>query len=220
MEPTPEGDLHTASGIAFVRILRELALKPHAQPRIREDWKAIEDWLACAGRELHAADEDRIARAWRAFLSLGRAPSIELEDEFAMYKKLYRAPGIVRAADFPPKPVLKAFVRMIATDDEMIAKGVRDRVRTTKPGASATTLAASSTTPASVDWWSKQSQTVRAWIFSSAVWSLLVLATVFIFEPFGERRWMGGNEYSRTFAIVSIPWIAGLVRHLYLKLVA
>ena len=102
------------SGAHFVMILRDLALLPDAPPQVIHDWRAIENWLGCTGRNLTTADLDRIGLVFRSYLATSVAPSRELVETFRSFSQQAKREGwkVVPV----PRSVVGVFDRLMASD--------------------------------------------------------------------------------------------------------
>lgn len=90
----------------------------------KKDWQAMHDFVgAKAGETLTVNQEEKIARAFEAYLMEGKAPSVELQEAFSRFKawltRIYRS---VKSLDVKLTDDVRAvFDRMLATDDAIEA---------------------------------------------------------------------------------------------------
>lgn len=113
------------SGKYFVSTIREMALSEGTE-EIKPIWNVLEDWLECSGRTLNETDLDKIERAWKAYISIGLAPSHRLQEAFDSFSNIRRAEGYDFKHDKPPTKVMDAFDKMLATDNEIAEKSKAD----------------------------------------------------------------------------------------------
>ncbi len=110
-------------GSHFVHNLRFYAAQPNAPNRILSDWKTLEAWLGCAGRELNQDDYAKIADAFRSYVAKGVPPSADAEMKSAFRYFAEHANHRNRVGVTAPPQVEKVFDQMLATDEEIQAKG-------------------------------------------------------------------------------------------------
>ncbi|MCU9849325.1 hypothetical protein OEZ60_15080 [Defluviimonas sp. WL0024] len=120
-------DFFADSGQFFILTLKKLSEDPslEAGHRLKNDWRVIEEWLGCRDRELNHGDMDRIARAWKAYLAIGLAPSEKLQASFDHQSRVYKMEGYSPEKDKAPAAVMDVFDRLLATDGEIAAKQKR-----------------------------------------------------------------------------------------------
>ena len=121
-----ESDFLMDSGIAFIDDLKMDSEHGDAPSSLVDDWKIIEKWLGCAGRQLTKEDNEKIGKAWRAYLAVGVAPSDKLQPVFTSFSNQYQREGLAYVADKPPTEVMDVFDRLLATDAEIKKKRARD----------------------------------------------------------------------------------------------
>jgi hypothetical protein len=115
-----ETDTLVDLGSHFVHNLRYFAAQPNVPNRILSDWRTIETWLGCAGRELNQADNAKIGEAFRSYFAKGVPPSVELGTAFQYFSKRVKHRNV---AVVPVPPQVEAvFNRMLATDGEILAR--------------------------------------------------------------------------------------------------
>lgn len=204
------------SGHFFVDMLRKQALSSDAPEQMRSDWKILENWLGCAGRELSVQDGERIRAGWKAYFGLGLAPSRELQPLFDSVHEQYERDGVDYKSSKPPTEVMDVFDRMLAKDADIRAKKREDwdsEKKRLEP------LLQGLRSGSEVSWWRRKSENFRRWLFVSAFWAVAVLLFVVIFDPFnnGDWRYMDDDEYVQMFTIMVIPFLAGVLRYLYSK---
>ena len=66
-------------GVEAIETLRFFSARPDTPSSVLADWKTMESWLGCAGRELNNNDRAKISDAYRSYVIKGRSPSSELE---------------------------------------------------------------------------------------------------------------------------------------------
>ena len=115
-----ETDTIVDLGLHFVHNLRFYAAKSNASDRIKSDWKIIERWLGCAGRELNQDDRAKIGEAFRSYFAKGAPPSPELESTFRYFAE--HAKRLNRVGVTAPPEIEGVFDRMLATDSEIPSK--------------------------------------------------------------------------------------------------
>lgn len=81
----PGSDFMADSGVHFVHVHRDIALKKDAPEAIRRDWSILQDWLGCAGRPLNEIDDENIRLAWMGYYAVGLAPSFNLQPAFDLF---------------------------------------------------------------------------------------------------------------------------------------
>lgn len=117
-------DFSADSGQFFVLTLKKISEDPGLAPDhgLKSDWRVIEEWLGCADRNLNEIDLDKIARAWKAYIAIGLAPSEKLQDSFDHQSHLYKKQGYSFERDRAPRAVMDVFDRLLATDEEIATK--------------------------------------------------------------------------------------------------
>jgi hypothetical protein len=116
----PGSDFVVDSGAFFIKLLRDLALKPGASIGIRNDWRTISTWLGRGEEELTSADYERIGQAWRSYINRGVAPSVALEKPFQELARTKQ--GVRGGRDEVPPEVYQVFDRLMASDEEIREK--------------------------------------------------------------------------------------------------
>lgn len=119
-------DFLVDSGAFHINLLRTLAEENDPSPQMLNDWRVIEKWLQCTGRPLNHKDNEKIGRAWRAYIAIGVAPSDKLQISFSTLSDNYKQQGLSFISDKPPTEVMDVFDRLMATDDEIKKKRPRD----------------------------------------------------------------------------------------------
>lgn len=122
----PGSDFIADSGVHFVLTLKKLSAEMNAPAFLLNDWRIIEKWLGCAGRDTSPADEEKIGKAWRAYYAIGLAPSIGLQPVFDKISEQYRLSGCSYRTDKAPIEVMEVFDRILATKEEITAKRAYD----------------------------------------------------------------------------------------------
>lgn len=120
-----ETDSITGSGALLIKVLRDLAERKNSPLSILNDWKIIEKWLGCTGRQLSKIDYEIIEKAWRAYILAGVAPTEELQSAFKSFSDGFNRDGIEEAdcvSDIPPSDVKGVFDRLLATEADINKK--------------------------------------------------------------------------------------------------
>lgn len=110
----PDSDFIADSGVLFISELKADAGRANASMSLKKNWGVIETWLQCEGRPLTQGDYEKIGKAWRAYISLGVAPSAQLNSVFLDYSIQATRDGISTAQDRPPSEVIEVFDRLLA----------------------------------------------------------------------------------------------------------
>lgn len=97
---------------------RTIANQPGAPLSIITDWKIIETWLNCSGREISIEDKKKIHGALKYYYARGVAPSETLQESFTSFAKQYQKDDIKK----PPIQILDVFDRMFATNTDIKCK--------------------------------------------------------------------------------------------------
>lgn len=139
-EPTLIVDM----GVLFVTELRNDAVTPGVPKDMAEDWKIVESWLGCTGRELTDDDCQKIGVAWRSYIARGVAPSIALAHVFKELSK--KAKEQSWTTEKVPPDLVRVFDRLLARDKEIQEKRARDALQF---ASSLRTLGADQQKPAS-----------------------------------------------------------------------
>ena len=212
-----DSDFIVDSGYYFVDTLRKLAFTSNAPPQIKSDWQVIAAWLDNEGQEgLSDHDGELIGTAWKAYLGAGIAPSRELQPLFDSVHEQYKRDGVEYDSAKPPVEVKRVFDRLLATEAEIRANSKNDRNaekdRSEPPLKSLQSEGKKS-------WWRRQSRNFRRWAFVSVAWPIAVFFFVAIFDPFnnGSWRYMDDEEYIQMFTVMAVPFLTGIVSHLYTK---
>lgn len=112
------------SGHYFLEIMQHLASEESAPQSIKNDLKAIRDWMGLKdGDVIGKAQHEQWARGFEAYLMEGKAPSEALRPAFARFKQwlveIYRS---ARGLHVQLSPEIREVMdRMLATDDEIKA---------------------------------------------------------------------------------------------------
>lgn len=115
-------DFLSDAGLFFVNSLRDSATKKNCPQSFHDDWKVLSEWLVCSSGCLSAADEEKITNGWRAYLTIGLAPSFKLEEVFDSARCMYKSGGFDIDKHKAPPEVMGVFDRMLATDEEISLK--------------------------------------------------------------------------------------------------
>ena len=103
-------DVLADMGADWIHMIRRAAALPDASSSLLSDWRTIETWLGCAGRELNQNDHAKIGEAVCSYFAKGRSPSAELESVFRSYAQRLKSENRVFAD--PPPEVVRVFNRM------------------------------------------------------------------------------------------------------------
>lgn len=114
------GDL----GVSWIYELRSDAARPDVPSTILADWKIIESYLGCAGREFNQQDHAKIAAVVRSYYAKGISPSFALESQFESFSKWARSENWT-LVQIPPE-LASVFDRMLASDEEIEVKRKSD----------------------------------------------------------------------------------------------
>ena len=115
-----ETDLIVGMGSSWVHELRADAARSDAPSSILSDWKTIEAWLGCAGRELNQDDHAKIGDACLSYFAKGISPSAGSESAFRNFAQRIKHQNRVHVS-VPPQ-IEKVFDRMLASDEEIQAR--------------------------------------------------------------------------------------------------
>ncbi|MBN4050647.1 hypothetical protein JYU13_00920 [Gammaproteobacteria bacterium AH-315-M22] len=125
-------DFGVDSGIFFVHTYRKITQEEEPPIRIVNDWKILEGWLDCSERKISKHDEEKIGKAWKAYLAIGLAPSFKLQGVFDTLSKQYKDAGYSFKVDKAPTKVMDVFDRMLATKEDVEKKRKHDEARALK----------------------------------------------------------------------------------------
>ncbi len=114
------------SGIFFIHDLKKISGESNTPQDIVNDWLIVEEWLGCENREISKEDEEKIGRAWKAYLAIGLAPSFPLQPSFDGVSKQYKDAGYSFERDKAPTKVMDVFDRLLATKEELAVKRKHD----------------------------------------------------------------------------------------------
>lgn len=209
-------DLFADMGGYYVRILRDLSQDSDAPGSLRKDWATIRDWLGCHDNELTTKHDEKIGRAWLAYLAIGLAPSHKLQPVFDSIHARYKNSNL--KLDRPPVEIMDAFDRLLATDDQISRKRASDLIAEQQKFAKIIGKLPGKTKQG---WWRRQSRSVRSWIFVSAVWAAIALFIITVFDPLdiGGWDWATDRDYLKAMAIMLLPALVGLLKAAYTKAV-
>jgi hypothetical protein len=212
MEHANPPNLMANAGVFYVGMLRELAQDAKAPGGTRKDWETLRAWLGNQDNELSAMDTDQISKAWRAYLAIGLAPSHELQPVFDSVRGRFNIAEAKR--DRPPVEIIRVFDRLLASDDQIKAKRASDAKA---EGEKLAKIIGRSPSTNKKGLWSRQSRSVRGWIFVSVAWAAVALFILTVFDPLDVRRWdwADGRDYLKAMAIMLLPAVAGLLKAAY-----
>lgn len=207
-------DLMANAGGSFVRMLRDVAQDAKATEGIRNDWTIIRLWLGDCDSELSADHLEKIGKAWRAYLAIGLAPSHELQPVFNSIHERFNTAEAKR--NRPPVEIMKVFERMLASDDQIKIKKASDAK---SEGEKLAKIIGRLPGNTKKGWWSRQSRSLRGWIFVSVAWAAVALFILTVFDPLDVRSWDWADErdYLKAMAIMLLPAVAGLLKAAYSK---
>ena len=212
--PPLEHDLMANAGGTFVGMLRDLAQDAKATEGIRKDWTTIRLWLGDCESELSADHLEKIGKAWRAYLAIGLAPSHELQTVFDAIHERFNTAQAKR--DRPPVEIMKAFDRLLASDAQIKAKRASDAKA---EGEKLAKIIGWPPGKTKKGWWSRQSRSLRGWIFVSVAWAAIALFILTVFDPLDVRSWdwASDRDYLKAMAIMFLPAVAGLLKAAHSK---
>lgn len=121
-----DSDFLVDSGLFFINFLRQTSKAENAPSGLAKDWGIIENWLECQNSEITSIEEEKIGKAWKAYLAIGLAPSFNLQPAFDHYSKQYKDSGYSFKEDKASTEVMDVFDRLLATDDELTVKRKHD----------------------------------------------------------------------------------------------
>jgi hypothetical protein len=111
------------SGVYFLYMMKKIVEESSTATALQiRDFGKIKKWLGCEGRDITKLDEEKMAKAWKAYLAMGKAPSITLQPTFDYFSEKYKNEGYSPIADRAPSSVYGVFMRMMASDDEIKLK--------------------------------------------------------------------------------------------------
>lgn len=122
-----DADISADTGSFFLKVLRDLAAKPSASEGLVRDWKVVEAWLRCEGRELSETDYEVFGVTFRSYLARGVAPSVELEPAFKEFSQLAKAEAW-QIVPVPPE-LAPVFKRMLASHHQIQQKRANDALQ-------------------------------------------------------------------------------------------
>ncbi len=117
-----KSDFLVDSGVFFVHMIRELSLSENGKKSTRKDWCTLKNWLGCKENQLTPIEDEKVGVAWKAYLSIGSAPSFKLQNAFTKYSEQYKSSGYCFKKDKPPEEIFGVFDRLLATDEEISDK--------------------------------------------------------------------------------------------------
>lgn len=210
----PIAGIHAESGTYYIRLLQQIARDDDAPDGTRKDWEAVQGWLGTA--ELSPEHEEAVNRAWLTYLSIGVAPSIELQPTFDGISAQFKAAGKNLIVDRPPQRIMEVFDRLLATDSQISHKRRLDISAETLRFAKIVAKIPGQKRPS---WWRRQSGKVRTWIFVSVVWAIGVFVILAVFDPLGvgDWDWADDLDYLKAGLLMLLPAIAGVLKWAYEK---
>lgn len=122
-----DGDILADSGALFLKMMKELGSKADAREGFVADWKVVEGWLGCHGRDLTDADYEKFGLVFRSYTARGVAPSVPLEASFKMFAEMARNEKW-QLVPVPPE-LVPVFKRLLASDKEIEKKRANDALR-------------------------------------------------------------------------------------------
>ncbi len=115
------------TGSLWLTELRTDASTPGVPKDLVEDWKIVESWLGCTGRELTDDDYQKFGAAWRSYIARGLAPSVALEPVFKEFSKAAKEQGWKN--EKVPPDLFHVFDRLLATDKMIQEKRARNALQ-------------------------------------------------------------------------------------------
>ena len=189
-----EPELIVDTGVLSVTELRNDAFTPGVPKELVEDWKIVESWLGCTGRELTDDDCQKIGVAWRSYIARGVAPSVALEPVFKDLSK--KAKEQSWKTEKVPPDLFRVFDRLLARDKEIQEKRARDALQF---ASSLRTLGADQQKPASPpETGSRLKKTISS-LFRrkrATIVFLVAWVTYVIFRTSGNYELVGIRLYS------------------------
>ena len=206
-------DFLRQSGPIFVEDLRTDAGLPSASDAVRRDWSIIANWLDHSTGDWTSVQRSKVEKAWIAYLSIGLAPSYELQPGFAMFAEQLKGTD---KADRAPTEVMDVFDRLLASEADIERKRAAD-MKAAK--AELQPMLDKLNKKRRPRWWRRQTPMVRRWIFGAVVWAGLMAVFFGFFDPFDTGGWdrMDDDEMMRFYLIVFAPVAAGAVYYAYRK---
>lgn len=120
---TEKSDLSTVlheMGHFYLEVIGDLVQGGQANEALKNDYAVIRDWLgADGGKPLTVDQHEQFARGFELYLAEGKAPSIELQDAFARFKRwLVSIYKDLRRLNVELSPEVRmVFDRLLASDD-------------------------------------------------------------------------------------------------------
>lgn len=170
-------------GVFFVDTLRKVAHEKNVKLHLVEDWRILAEWLNSDGSALSAAQSQRVLYAWRAYVAIGLAPSVKMQEAFDTLGRLYLQQYPDCKGDKPPTNVMDVFDRLIATDKEIAEKRASDlaaeraKFEPIIKRLAATKSASRPMPKPQRSWWRGMSIDSRQWVYGCSIWALGCLAT-------------------------------------------
>lgn len=179
-----------------------------APESVRHDWKTISTWLGGCENGIEITKNEKIQKAWKAYLSIGVAPSLGLQHLFDSYSNASGSSNYPR----PPQEILAVFDRLIATDEEISEKRHSD-AKQEKDHLKKIFLKEDTRS-----WWRRRSALFRNWTFASITWMILFFIYELFFDPFDRGGWgLSDTEFTQYIIILLTPFGAGIVYYTYQK---
>ena len=202
-------DFNVDSGVFFIHALSKLSQHEKATQSMKDDWRTVQNWLGCSGRDLNSFDDEKIGKAYRAYLALGVAPSATLQPVFAKFSSQYKRDGLKFESDIPPLEIRNVFNRLLADDKSINSQSAR--VEQTAKGLPNTTTKGYSL-PKLISLKAKSlSQQGRAIVSLVSIWGVwTVIRTVDNYEFLGVEldRWDDDMFFANLILPPLLIWIA------------
>jgi len=123
-------------GVMFVTMAQRMALREGAAQRTKDTWDILDKWLGLDGKEFGPELHSKVNKAYDAYLAIGIAPSTKLQPKFDEASQDLKSEAYNLRPHKPPPEVIRAFDRMLATDEAIKAKREADRPDNPKPDSS------------------------------------------------------------------------------------
>jgi len=123
-------------GVMIVTMAQRMALREGAVQRTKDTWEILDKWLGLDGKEFGPELHSKVNKAYDAYLAIGIAPSTTLQPMFDEASQDLKSESYNLRPHKPPPEVIRAFDRMVATDEAIKAKREVDRPDKPKPDSS------------------------------------------------------------------------------------
>ena len=100
-------------GAKMVIAARYLALLDGASKNAKDTWNTLSTGLELGGGEPGPSELERIGKAWKSYLAMGKAPSVAWVRQFRTFARDCKLAGYDFKRDKPPAEVIAVFDRML-----------------------------------------------------------------------------------------------------------